>query len=222
MSAISLATTPSPMRGTPRTRRIRWPRRRREVSRVEGEVAELKSSSKDAVARAVREAKETRYNLRRCLEIMEERSRAQTEVDCLASLASQVVGAIRRMDKAAKEGSSIDAAKKEKLEARLVAYTAEADQIVLPPLPVDSSDDEGVEPSRNVSLDISSMNSSEDEAERTEVDDRMTEARKTFALTRAEIGEATNVKPKMGRISSSFKEGMLKITPSPLELKSLL
>ncbi|KFK29214.1 hypothetical protein AALP_AA7G104100 [Arabis alpina] len=164
-----------------------------EVSRIEGEVAELKSASKDAVARAVGEAKKrAKDKLWRSLEIMEERSRAQTEVDRLASLASQVVGVIRRMDKAAKEGVPTDAANKEKLEARLAAYTAEADQIVLPPIPEDSSDDEGVEPTRGLALDISSAESSEDEAERAEIDGRMTVAGKTHALTRAEIEEAVN------------------------------
>ncbi|KFK24488.1 hypothetical protein AALP_AAs52075U000100 [Arabis alpina] len=130
--------------------------KKNEVSRIQGEVAELKSSSKDAVARGVEEAKRrAKDKLRRSLEIMEERSRAQTEVDRLALLASQVVGAIRRMDKVAKEGVPVDVAKKEKLEARLAAYTSEV--VVLLPLPVDSSDDEGVEPRRSVALDISSI-----------------------------------------------------------------
>ncbi|KFK41081.1 hypothetical protein AALP_AA2G083000 [Arabis alpina] len=145
--------------------------KKKEMSRVEDEVAELKSSSKDAVARAVGEAKRrAKDKLRRSLEIMEERSRAQTEVDRLASLANQVVGTIRRMDKAAKDEAPIDAAKKEKLKARLVTCNAEADKIVHPPLPVDSSDDEEVEPRRNVALDISLSDSSDDEAERTEVE----------------------------------------------------
>ncbi|KFK22242.1 hypothetical protein AALP_AAs68913U000100, partial [Arabis alpina] len=74
-------------------------------SRIEGEVAELRSSSKDAVARAVEEAKKrAKDKLRRSIEIMEERSKAQTEADRLASLVFQVVGAIRRMEKAAKDG----------------------------------------------------------------------------------------------------------------------
>ncbi|KFK23137.1 hypothetical protein AALP_AAs65178U000600 [Arabis alpina] len=130
---------------------------------------------------------------RRSIEIMEERSRAQPEVDRLSSLASQVVEAIRRMEKAAKEGVSIDAAKKEKLEARLASYTAEADQIILPPIPTDSSYDEAAEPRRNVALDISSSDSSDEEAERTEVDGRMSIAGKTLALTLAEIEEAANI-----------------------------
>ncbi|KFK40937.1 hypothetical protein AALP_AA2G063400 [Arabis alpina] len=146
--------------------------KRKEVSRVEGEVAELKNSSKDAVARAVGEAKKkAREKLRRSLEIMEERSRAQTEVDRLASLPSQVVRAIRRMKKAAKDGVPIDAAKKEKLEARLAGYTAEAKKIVLPPLPEDPCDDEGIKPVRNLALDISSTESSDNEAATDEAQD---------------------------------------------------
>ncbi|KFK22611.1 hypothetical protein AALP_AAs51035U000100 [Arabis alpina] len=109
-----------------------------EVSRIEGEVAELKSASKDAVARAVGEAKKrAKDKLRRSLEIMEARSRAQTEVNRLASLANQV-------------------------------------------------------PTRDLALDISSAESSEDEAEGTEVDGRTTVAGKIPALTRAEIEEAMN------------------------------
>ncbi|KFK22181.1 hypothetical protein AALP_AAs56228U000100 [Arabis alpina] len=136
--------------------------KKKEVSRVEGEVAELKSSSKDAIARAVDEAKRK----------------------------ARIVGAIRRMEKAAKDGVPIDATKKEKLDARLAGYTAEAEKIVLPPLPEDSSDDEGIKPTRNLALDISSTESFDDEAERTEVDGRLTVAGKTSALTRAEINEA--------------------------------
>ncbi|KFK41304.1 hypothetical protein AALP_AA2G113000 [Arabis alpina] len=163
-----------------------------EVSQIEGDVAELKSASKDAVARAVREAKtRAKDKLRRSLEYMEERSRAQTEVDRLASLTSQVVGAIRRMDKAVKEGGPVDATKKEKLEARLASYTAEAGAIVLPPFPVDSSADEGVDSRRSVALDISSSDSSDDEVERTEVDGCMSVSGKTPALTLAEIEEAS-------------------------------
>ncbi|KFK44495.1 hypothetical protein AALP_AA1G264600 [Arabis alpina] len=165
-----------------------------EVSRIEGEVAELRSSSKDAVARAVKEVKKkAKDKLRRSIEVMEERSRAQTEGDRLASLASQVVGAIRRMEKAAKDGVPIDTAKKEKLEARLASYTAEADLIVLPSLPTDSSDDDETEPKKNVALDISSSDSSDEEAERSEVDDRTSVVGKTPALTLAEIEEAANV-----------------------------
>ncbi|KFK24081.1 hypothetical protein AALP_AAs65758U000100 [Arabis alpina] len=78
----------------------------------------------------------------------------------------------------------------EKLEARLMAYTTKADQIVLPPIPVDSSDNEEVEPRRKVALDISSADCSDEEVERTEVDGRMSVAGKTPALTRAEIEEA--------------------------------
>ncbi|KFK32153.1 hypothetical protein AALP_AA6G204800 [Arabis alpina] len=168
--------------------------KKNEVSRIEGEVAQLRSSSKDAVARAVEETKRrAKDKLRRSIEIMEERSKAQTEVDRLSSLVSQVVGAIRRMEKAAKEGAPIDAAKKEKLEARLASYTAEADQIILPSLPTDSSDDEAAEPRRNVALDISSSDSSDEEAERTEVDGRMSITGKTPALTLAEIEEAANI-----------------------------
>ncbi|KFK41780.1 hypothetical protein AALP_AA2G171200 [Arabis alpina] len=165
-----------------------------EVSRIEGEVAELRSSSKDVVARAIEEVKKkAKDKLRRSIEIMEGRSRAQTEVDRPASLASQVVGAIRRMEKAAKDGVPIDTAKKEKLEARLASYTAEADSIVLPSLPTDSSDDEETEPKKNVALDISSSDSSDEEAEKSEVDGRASVAGKTPALTLAEIEEAANV-----------------------------
>ncbi|KFK22612.1 hypothetical protein AALP_AAs44609U000100, partial [Arabis alpina] len=168
-------------------------------SRIEGEVAELRSSSKDAVARAVEEAKKkAKDKLRRSIEIMEERSKAQTEADRLASLASQVVGAIRRMEKAAKDGVPIDAAKKEKLEARLASYTAEADSIVLPSLPSDSSDDEEVEPKKSVALDISSSDSSDGEGERSEVDGRSSVAGKTPALTLAEIEETKNAEAEDG------------------------
>ncbi|KFK32361.1 hypothetical protein AALP_AA6G231500 [Arabis alpina] len=164
------------------------------VSQIEGEVAELRSSSKDVVARAVEGVKtKAKDKLRRSIEIMEARSRAQTEADRLASLASQVVGAIRRMEKAAKHGVLIDAAKKEKLEARLASYTAEADAIVLPSLPTDSSDDEEIEPKKSVALDISSSDSSDEEAEKSEVDGRSSVAGKTPALTLAEIKEAANV-----------------------------
>ncbi|KFK23324.1 hypothetical protein AALP_AAs74635U001400 [Arabis alpina] len=143
------------------------------VEPAEGEVAELKSSSKDAVARAVTEAKKkARSKLRKSLKIMEERSRAQTEVDRLASLASQAVGAIRRIEKATKDGVPVNTAKKEKLEARLAGYNAVAESIVLPPVPEDSSEDEEVEPARDLALDISYM-------ERTEVDGRLTMAGKT-------------------------------------------
>ncbi|KFK31595.1 hypothetical protein AALP_AA6G133100 [Arabis alpina] len=165
-----------------------------EVSRIEGEVAELRSFSKDAVARAVEEVrKKAKDKLRRSIEIMEGRSRAQTEADRLASLASQMVGAIRRMEKAAKDGVPIDTAKKDKLEARLASYTAEADSIVLPSLPTDSSDDEETEPKKNLALDISSSDSSDEEAERSEVEGRTLVAGKTPALTLAEIEEAANV-----------------------------
>ncbi|KFK23987.1 hypothetical protein AALP_AAs70378U000100, partial [Arabis alpina] len=136
--------------------------------------------------------------LQRSIEIMEERSKAQTEVDRLASLASQVVGAIRRMEKAAKDGVPIDAAKKEKLEARLASYTAEADSIVLPSLPSDSSDDEEVEPKKSVALDISSSDSSDEEGERSEVDGRSSVAGKTPALTLAEIEETKNAEAEDG------------------------
>ncbi|KFK43058.1 hypothetical protein AALP_AA1G072800 [Arabis alpina] len=168
-------------------------------SRIEGEVAELRSSSKDAVARAVEEVKKkAKDKLRRIIEIMEERSKAQTEADRLASLASQVVGAIRRMDKAAKDGVLIDAAKKEKLEARLASYTAEAESIVLFPLPTDSSDDEETEPKKGVALDISSSDSSDEEGEKSEVDGRSSVAGKTPALTLAEIEEAANFEAEDG------------------------
>ncbi|KFK31495.1 hypothetical protein AALP_AA6G119800 [Arabis alpina] len=168
-------------------------------SRIEGEVAELRSSSKDAVARAVEEVKKkSKDKLRRSIEIMEERSKAQTEADRLASLASQVVGAIRRMDKAAKDGVLIDAAKKEKLEARLASYTAEAESIVLPSLPTDSSDDEETEPKKGVALDISSSDSSDEEGEKSEVDGRSSVAGKTPALTLAEIEEAANFEAEDG------------------------
>ncbi|KFK35164.1 hypothetical protein AALP_AA5G247900 [Arabis alpina] len=168
-------------------------------SQIEGEVAELRSSSKDVVARAVEEAKKkAKDKLRRSIEIMEERSKAQTEVDRLASLASQVVGAIRRMEKAAKDGVPIDAAKKEKLEARLASYTAEADSIVLPSLPSDSSDDEEVEPKKSVALDISSSDSSDEEGERSEVDGRSSVAGKTPALTLAVIEETKNAEAEDG------------------------
>ncbi|KFK43904.1 hypothetical protein AALP_AA1G189100 [Arabis alpina] len=168
-------------------------------SRIEGEVAELRSSSKDVVARAVEEAKKkAKDKLRRSIEIMEERSKAQTEVDRLSSLASQVVGAIRRMEKAAKDGVPIDAAKREKLEARLASYTAEADSIVLPSLPSDSSDDEEVEPKKSVALDISSSDSSDEEGERSEVDGRSSVAGKTPALTLAEIEETKNAEADDG------------------------
>ncbi|KFK34269.1 hypothetical protein AALP_AA5G123000 [Arabis alpina] len=166
-----------------------------EVSQIDGEVAELRSSSKDAVARAVEETKrKAKDKLRRSIEIMEERSRAQTKVDRLASLASQVVGAIRRMEKAGKEGVPIDAAKNEKLEARLASYTAEVNQIILRPLPTDTFDDEEPEPRKNVALDISSSDSSDEEAERTEADGRMSIAGKTPALTLAEIEEVASTK----------------------------
>ncbi|KFK29211.1 hypothetical protein AALP_AA7G103500 [Arabis alpina] len=158
--------------------------KKKEVFRVEGEVAELKSSCKDA-----------------------ERSRAQTEVDRLASLASQVVGAIRRMEKASKDGVAVDAAKKEKLEAHLTGYNAEAEMIALPPLPEDSSDDEGVEPTWNLALDISSTKSSDGEAERTEVDGRMTVAGKTPALTRAEIEEVATDEDEADRLELQGGEG---------------
>ncbi|KFK29117.1 hypothetical protein AALP_AA7G091100 [Arabis alpina] len=168
-------------------------------SRIEGEVAELRSSSKDVVARAVEEVKKkAKDKLRRSIEIMEGRSRAQTEADRLASLASQVVGAIRRMEKAAKDGVLIDAAKKEKLEARLALYTAEADSIVLPSLPTDSSDDEETEPKKSVALDISSSDSSDEEAKKSEVDGRSSVAMKSPALTLAEIEEAANVEAEDG------------------------
>ncbi|KFK43674.1 hypothetical protein AALP_AA1G158300 [Arabis alpina] len=140
------------------------------VSRIEGEVAELRSSSKDAVARAVEGVKTKAKDKLRCsIEIMEARSKVQTEAIRLASLASQVVGAIRRMEKAAKDGVLVDAAKKEKLEARLASNTAEADAIVLPSLPTDSSDDEEIEPKKSVALDISSSDSSDEEAEKSEL-----------------------------------------------------
>ncbi|KFK39181.1 hypothetical protein AALP_AA3G210700 [Arabis alpina] len=184
--------------------------KKNEVSQIEGEVAELKSSSKDAVARAVEEAKKrAKDKICRSLEVMEERSRAQTEVDRLASLASQVVGPIRRMDKAAKEGAPIDAAKKEKLEARFAAYTAEADQIVLPSLHVDSSDDEEAEPRWNVALNISLSDSSDEEAERTEVYGRMSVAGKIPALTRAEIEEVTSgeAQDRMDQLELELFEG---------------
>ncbi|KFK22297.1 hypothetical protein AALP_AAs65438U000200 [Arabis alpina] len=165
-----------------------------EVSRIEREVAELRSSSKDAVAQAVEDVrKKSKDKLRGSIEIMEGRSGAQTEVDRLASLASQVVGAIRRMEKAAKDGVPIDAAKKEKLEARLTSYTVEADSIVLPSVPTDSSDDEETKPKKNVALDISSSDSFDEKAERSEVDGRTSVAGKTPALTLAEIEEAANV-----------------------------
>ncbi|KFK26622.1 hypothetical protein AALP_AA8G272800 [Arabis alpina] len=168
-------------------------------SRIEGEVAELRSSSKDAVARAVEEVKKkAKDKLRRSIEIMEERSKAQTEADRLASLASQVVGAIRRMEKAAKDGVLIDAAKKEKLGARLTSYTAEADSIVLPSLPTDSSDDEEIEPKKGVALNISSSDSSDEEGEKSEVDGRSSVAGKTPALSLAEIEEAANVEAEDG------------------------
>ncbi|KFK36132.1 hypothetical protein AALP_AA4G081700 [Arabis alpina] len=168
-------------------------------SRIEGEVAELRSSSKDVVARPVEEVKKkAKDKLRRSIEIMEERSKAQTEADRLASLASQVVGAIRRMDKAAKDGVLIDAAKKEKLEARLASYTAEAESIVLPSLPTDSSDDEEIEPKKGVALDISSSDSSDEEGEKSEVDGRSSVAGKTLALTLAEIEEAANFEAEDG------------------------
>ncbi|KFK24473.1 hypothetical protein AALP_AAs67063U000100 [Arabis alpina] len=142
-----------------------------EVSRIDGEVADIRSSSKDAVARAVEEVRrKAKDKLRRSIEIMEGRSKAQTEVDCLASLVSQVTGAIRRMKKAVKDGVPIDAAKKEKLEAHLAAYIAEADSIVFPSLPTDSSDGEETEPKKSVALDSSSSDSSDDEAERIEAD----------------------------------------------------
>ncbi|KFK23359.1 hypothetical protein AALP_AAs71291U000100, partial [Arabis alpina] len=132
-------------------------------SRIEGEVAELRSSSKDAVGRAVEEAKKkAKDKLRRSIEIMEERSKAQTEVDRLASLASQ------------------------------------ADSIVLPSLPSDSSDDEEVEPKRGVALDISSLDSSDEEGERSEVDGRSSVAGKTPALTLAEIEETKNAEAEDG------------------------
>ncbi|KFK29512.1 hypothetical protein AALP_AA7G143900 [Arabis alpina] len=119
--------------------------KKKEVSRVEDEVAELKSSSKDVVARAINEAKKkARSKSRKSLEIMEERSRSQTEVDRLASVVSQVVGAIRRIEKAAKDAVPVDVAKKEKVEAHLAGYNVEAEKIVLPSFPEDSSDDETV------------------------------------------------------------------------------
>ncbi|KFK31037.1 hypothetical protein AALP_AA6G059700 [Arabis alpina] len=146
--------------------------KKKEVSRVEGEVAELKSSSKDVIARAVDEVKKkTRSKLKKSLAIMEERSRAQAVVERLASLARQVVGAIRRMEKAAKDRVLIDAAKKEKLEACLAG--------------------------------------SDDEAERTEVDGRLTVAGKTPALTRAEIEEVANdeAEDEADRLELQGREG---------------
>ncbi|KFK22240.1 hypothetical protein AALP_AAs50337U000100 [Arabis alpina] len=129
---------------------------------------------------------------------MEERSKAQTEADRLASLASQVVGAIRRMEKAVKDGVPIDAAKKEKLEARLASYTAEADSIVLPPLPSDSSYDDEAEPKKGVALDISSSDSSDEEGEKSETEGRSSVAGKTPALTLAEIEDEANVEAEDG------------------------
>ncbi|KFK23362.1 hypothetical protein AALP_AAs55414U000100 [Arabis alpina] len=158
------------------------------ISKVGALTSALAEADKAKKSEAKKRAKD---KLRRSLEIMEARSRDQTEVSRLALLAIQVVGAIRRMDKAAKEGVPVDVAKKEKLEARLAAYNAEADRIILPFIPEDSSDDEGVELTPNLALDISSAESSEDEAERTEVDGQMTVAGKTPALNRAEIEEAT-------------------------------
>ncbi|KFK40882.1 hypothetical protein AALP_AA2G054600 [Arabis alpina] len=131
-----------------------------EVSRIEGEVAELRSSSKVAVARAVEE---------------------------LSDWGHQKDG------EGGKGWVPIDAAKKEKLEAPLASYIAEADSIVLPSLPTDSSDGEETEPKKNVALDISSSDSSDEEAERSEVDGRTSVAGKTPALTLAEIEEAANV-----------------------------
>ncbi|KFK24326.1 hypothetical protein AALP_AAs39112U000100 [Arabis alpina] len=133
--------------------------KKEEVSRIEGEVAGLRSSSKDDVARAVEEVKKkAKDKLRRSIEIMEGRSRAQTEADRLASLASQV-----------------------------------ADSILLPSLPTDSSDDEETDPTKSVALDFSSSDSSDEEAEKSEVDGRSLVAGKTHALTIAEIEEAANV-----------------------------
>ncbi|KFK39246.1 hypothetical protein AALP_AA3G219400 [Arabis alpina] len=172
-----------------------------EVSRVENEVAELKSSSKDAVARAVGEAKKkAKDKLQRSLEIMKEMSKAQTEVDRLASIASQVFGAIMRMDKAAKQGVPIDVA---------------SNKFVLPPLLVDSSNEEGVEPTQNLALDISSTESSDDEAERTKVDGRMTVAGKTPALTRAEIEEAANDEAQDGTDQFELQGGQAEGNADP-------
>ncbi|KFK32473.1 hypothetical protein AALP_AA6G247000 [Arabis alpina] len=130
--------------------------KKKEVSRVEGQVAELKSSSKDAVARAVSEAK-----------------------------------------KKARKGES---------RARLAGYNAEAERIVLPSVPEDSFDDEAVKAGRNDAQGISSAESSDHEAERTEVDGRLTMAGKTPALTRAEIEEAANGGLKTRRIGLNFKK----------------
>ncbi|KFK23323.1 hypothetical protein AALP_AAs74635U001300 [Arabis alpina] len=91
----------------------------------------------------------------------------------------EVVGAIRRIEKATKDGVPVDIAKKEKLEARLAGYNAEAESIVLTPIPDDSSDDEEVKPARDLALDISYTESSDDEAERIDLHGRLTVAGKT-------------------------------------------
>ncbi|KFK41851.1 hypothetical protein AALP_AA2G179100 [Arabis alpina] len=163
--------------------------KRSEVSRIEGEVANLKSSSKDASSD---QGRPPRFVTR------------------------QVVGAIKRMDKAAKEGVPIDAANKEKLEARLAAYTAETDQIIIPPLRVDSSDDEGIEPIRNVALDISSTDSSDDEVERTEADGRITVVGKTLALSRVEIEDAANGEAHDGADQLELQGGDVKDNTEPI------
>ncbi|KFK29913.1 hypothetical protein AALP_AA7G194700 [Arabis alpina] len=176
-----------------------------EVSRIEGEVAELRRSSKVVVARAVEEVRrKAKDKLRRSIEIIEGRSRAQTKVDRLASLACQVTGAIRRMEKAVKDGVPIDAAKKEKLEARLASYIAAADSIVLPSLPTDTSGGEEIEPKKSVALDISSSDSPDDEAERIEADGRMSVAGKTPALTLAKIEVANIEAEHANRLTVEF------------------
>ncbi|KFK24567.1 hypothetical protein AALP_AAs61185U000100 [Arabis alpina] len=73
--------------------------------------------------------------------------------------------------------------------ADLISALAEAEEIKKKE---DSSDDEAVEAGRTDAHDISSAESSDDEAERTEVDGQLTVARKTPALTQAEIEEVAN------------------------------
>ncbi|KFK26427.1 hypothetical protein AALP_AA8G246900 [Arabis alpina] len=140
--------------------------KREEVSGAESQVERLKSSSEDDVARVVGEAKKKeKSKLKMMPEVMEARSKAQTEDDRLSSLASQVVGVLGRIEKAKEQGIPIDEGKKGKLEARLAKYNADTAEIILPPIPEDSYDDEIV-------------------------DGRLTVAGKTPALSRAEVALA--------------------------------
>ncbi|KFK29564.1 hypothetical protein AALP_AA7G151200 [Arabis alpina] len=193
--------------------------KRVEVSRAENQVAQLRSSSEGAVARAVEEAKKkAKGKLRIILEVMEARSKAQTEVDRLSSPASQVFGALGRIEKDKEQGVPIDAEKKKRLEVRLAGYNADAAQIVLSSLPEDSSDDEENEEGREISQDISTAESSDDDLEKTEVDGRMTVARKTPALTCDEVDQARNDVDEDEAYETEPQDGQTEVDPlAPVE-----